>query len=207
MSALPTDGSADAGSPASTDPGSTVTDPGDPTDPVRPSTPADLAGFAPCAVPYVRVSVRAAGVASSHAGYLLTFASTGQIACRLSGYPAVTVLDAKGHPVRQATGTPAVTWVASGRARRSRCWSGLAETASALLEGEVIDLRGKASRPNRGADHPAEHQDPGPGQGPHDHLRRGADPSGGGRDQRQFALSAGSAAQPAGRSLAYEHAC
>jgi Protein of unknown function (DUF4232) len=138
-SALPTDSS--DGSDGTDDADASPSDPEQPSDPVRTSTPASAAGLADCGLPYLRVSVRPAVAHSRHASYLLTFTNTGQIACRLTGYPAVVVLSSAGQPVLRAnptpsgylggaSGTPATVVIATG------------QPASALLEGEQVDLRG-----------------------------------------------------------------
>ncbi|MFL6164158.1 MAG: DUF4232 domain-containing protein [Jatrophihabitantaceae bacterium] len=128
--------------------GSSSTDVENPTDLVRPSTPAAASsppstdGLANCALPYLRVTVRAAAARSSHAGYLVSFTNTGQIACQLTGYPSVAVLAANGQPAVRASPTPYgyLGGVPSGKPVTVLIATG--QQASALLEGEVIDING-----------------------------------------------------------------
>jgi uncharacterized protein DUF4232 len=117
-------------------------DPEQPSDPVRTSAPTSAAGLADCALPYLRVSVRPAVVRSAHAGYLLTFTNTGQIACRLAGYPAVAVLSSAGQPVLQANPTPS-GYLGGVHGSPTTVVIGTGQPASALLEGEQVDLRGE----------------------------------------------------------------
>jgi hypothetical protein len=133
-SALPTE---DDNSPS--DPESS--DPDQPSDPVRTSSPADPAALADCALPYLKVSVRPAVVRSAHASYLLTFTNTGQIACRLAGYPAVAVLSSAGQLVLRAIPTPN-GYLGGAWAEPVTVVIGTGQPASALLEGEQVDLRG-----------------------------------------------------------------
>lgn len=130
-SALPTD----ADSPSDT------SDPDQPSDPVRTSGTVERAGLADCALPYLRVSVRPAVVRSAHAGYLLTFTNTGQIACTMTGYPAVMVLSPAGQQVLRAIPTPN-GYLGGARAEPTTVVIGTGQPASALLEGEQVDLRG-----------------------------------------------------------------
>ena len=133
-SALPTDDS------SATDPNATGTDTEQPSDLVRPSSTAPV-GLANCALPYLRVSVRAAATRSAHASYLLTFTNTGQIACQLTGYPAVVVLSSAGRPVLRATATPS-GYLGGVRGKPATVLVAAGQPASALLEGEQIDLGG-----------------------------------------------------------------
>lgn len=130
-SALPSDDTSDPSSPE------------DPSDPVRPSTPASSAqsteGLAVCALPYLRVTVRPAAARAAHASYLLSFTNTGQIACTLAGYPAVAVLNSSGRQVLRANPTPS-GYLGGAPSRTVVIDSG--QPASALLEGEQIDLSG-----------------------------------------------------------------
>lgn len=133
-SALPSDDTSDLSSPASAE---------NPSDPVRPSIPASSAqsteGLAGCALPYLRVTARPAAARAAHASYLLSFTNTGQIACTLAGYPAVAVLNSSGHQVLRANPTPS-GYLGGAPSRTVVIDSG--QPASALLEGEQIDLSG-----------------------------------------------------------------
>ncbi|HEU5268785.1 MAG TPA: DUF4232 domain-containing protein [Jatrophihabitans sp.] len=141
-SAMPTDST-----------GGTATDPSGTASPsatqtsVPPSTPAPVrtvspgAGLAECALPYLRISVRPAAVRSAHASYLLTFTNTGQVACRMAGYPSVVVLNSAGRPVLRATPTPS-GYLGGVHGRPTTVLVGSDQPASALLEGEQIDLSG-----------------------------------------------------------------
>jgi hypothetical protein len=128
-SALPTDSSTDVENPS---------------DPVRPtvSSPESTSteGLAGCALPYLRVAVRPGPARSSHAGYLITFTNTGQIACTLTGYPTVMVLNSSGQQAGRATPTP--KGYLGGHGRPTTVVVGPGEPASALLEGELIDING-----------------------------------------------------------------
>jgi hypothetical protein len=129
-SALPTDSSTDVENPS---------------DPVRPSSsagapPRSTEGLAGCALPYLRVTVRPGPARSSHAGYVITFTNTGQIACTLTGYPAVTVLNSSGQQVVRAT--PTSKGYLGGHGRPGTVLIASGEPASALLEGEIIDING-----------------------------------------------------------------
>jgi len=117
------------------------TDPEQPSDPVRTSAPDSAAGLADCALPYLRISARPTAARSAHAGYLLTFVNTGQIACRLTGYPAVLVLSSAGQPVLRANPTPS-GYLGGASGTPATVVIGTGQPASALLEGEQVDLRG-----------------------------------------------------------------
>jgi hypothetical protein len=104
--------------------------------------------LAGCALPYLRVGVRPGPARSSHTGYLITFTNTGQIACTLTGYPAVLVLNSSGHPVVRATPTP--KGYLGGHDRPSTVLVAPGEPASALLEGELIDINGNRCSPQPG---------------------------------------------------------
>jgi len=99
------------------------------------------AGLANCSLPYLQVSVRPAATRNAHASYLLSFTNTGQIACRLAGYPAVTVLSSAGRPVLRASDTPS-GYLGGVHGRPITVLVGSDQPASALLEGEQIDLSG-----------------------------------------------------------------
>jgi hypothetical protein len=135
-SALPTDDT-ESGDPSSTAGAE------NPSDPVRPSTPASSApsteGLAACALPYLRVTARQATARAAHASYLLTFTNTGQIACIVAGYPAVAVLNSSGQQALRANPTPS-GYLGGAPVRTVVIDSG--QPASALLEGEQIDLSG-----------------------------------------------------------------
>ncbi|HTZ43236.1 MAG TPA: DUF4232 domain-containing protein [Jatrophihabitans sp.] len=107
------------------------------------SVSQDVSAFAPCAVPYVRVSARPAGARNAHAAYLIEFADTGQIACRLAGYPAVTVLDAHRRPLARAAAAPRGYLGGLRSGAPQPVLIGPGQRASALVEGEQIDLAGK----------------------------------------------------------------
>lgn len=133
-SALPTDDTSDL---------SSAVGPENPSDPVRPSTPASseqsTEGLAGCALPYLRVTVRPAAARAAHASYLISFTNTGQIACTLAGYPAVAVLNSSGQQALRANPTPS-GYLGGAPSRTVVIGSG--QPASALLEGEQIDLSG-----------------------------------------------------------------
>jgi len=97
-----------------------------------------------CALPYVRITATASRAASSHQGVVLQFTNTGQIACALTGYPAVAIVNSAGRVVKQAAHTPSgyLGGVRSGKVSTVYLLSG--QTASALLEGETIDINGSA---------------------------------------------------------------
>ena len=137
-SALPTDDST-AG-----DDGTTANPPDAPQpDPVRSSTGAVPAadGLAGCALPFLRVTVRPVAARHGHAGYLLSFTNTGQIACQLTGYPAVTVLSSAGRPVLRASPTPS-GYLGGVRGKPVTVLIASGQPASALLEGEQVDPSG-----------------------------------------------------------------
>ena len=144
-----TDGMSNDG--MSNDDGSSPSYSGKPSAP--PSTAAGSVpaadGLAGCALPYLRVTVRPAVARSAHAGYLLSFTNTGQIACRLTGYPTVMVLSSAGRPVLRANPTPS-GYLGGTRGRPATVLVGAGQPASALLEGEQIDLAGNRcpSRPS-----------------------------------------------------------
>lgn len=135
--------SADAGQPSNS---------GQPSDPIRTPSPAaaviPAAGLADCTLPYLQVSVRPAAARNAHASYLLTFTNTGQIACQLAGYPAVTVLSSAGRQVLRASPTPS-GYLGGTRGKPVVVVIATGQPASALLEGEQVDLRGERcpSRP------------------------------------------------------------
>ncbi len=132
-SALPTDDT-ESGDPSGTA-GSE-----NPSDPVRPSSSApSIEGLAACALPYLRVTARPAAARAAHASYLLTFTNTGQIACIVAGYPAVAVLNSSGQQALRANPTPS-GYLGGAPVRTVVIDSG--QPASALLEGEQIDLSG-----------------------------------------------------------------
>ena len=121
------------------------TDVENPSDPVRPSSPFSSPSSPPRAWPAVRCrtygcSVRPGPTRSSHASYLITFTNTGQIGCTLAGYPAVLVLNSSGRPVVRATPTP--KGYLGGHDRPTTVLVAPGEPASALLEGELIDING-----------------------------------------------------------------
>jgi len=156
-SALPSDSTDDSGlsyTGGSSD-SQSPSDVENPSDPLRPSSSAPISspqsadGLADCALPFLRVSVRPGPARSSHAGYLLSFTNTGQIACRLIGYPAVTVLNSSGQPVLRATATP-YGYLGGVRGKPRLVVIASGQAASALLEGGLIDLNGNRCRPQPG---------------------------------------------------------
>jgi hypothetical protein len=103
-------------------------------------------GLGTCRLPYLRVTARPGGARTSHAGYLLLFTNTGQVSCEVQGYPAVTVLDAAGRASARAghTASGYLGGVRSGRPVVPAFVLLPGGVASALLEGEVIDVTGAA---------------------------------------------------------------
>jgi Protein of unknown function (DUF4232) len=149
-SALPSDGTDSDGTDSDSTGGDStggLSDTVNPSDPIRPSTPgpantvASTDGLDDCALPYLRITVRPAVARSSHASYLLSFTNTGQIACQLTGYPAVTVLSSAGQPVLRATVTPN-GYLGGVRSKPGTVLIASGQPASALLEGELIDING-----------------------------------------------------------------
>jgi hypothetical protein len=98
-------------------------------------------GLAGCALPYLRVTVRPVARRGAHAGYLLSFTNTGQIACQLTGYPAVTVLNSAGRPVLRASPTPS-GYLGGVRGKPVTVLIASGQPAAALLEGEQVDPSG-----------------------------------------------------------------
>ena len=139
-SALPTDSTDATATDPSGSPSATQT-------PAPPSTPAPVrtvspgAGLAACALPYLKITVRPAAARNGHASYLLSFTNTGQIACRMAGYPSVVVLSSAGRPVLRASPTP-YGYLGGVHGRPTTALVGSDQPASALLEGEQIDLSG-----------------------------------------------------------------
>jgi hypothetical protein len=107
---------------------------------------APVTGLAGCGLPYLSVTAKPASGGDSHAGVVLTFANTGQIACQLQGYPGVAVLNASGQQVQQAARTPAgyLGGIRNGKPPFPTTVVGPGSVASALLEGEVVDVNGKS---------------------------------------------------------------
>jgi hypothetical protein len=117
--------------------------------PVQPPTSAPhssavnlpTAGLAACAPPYLTLAVRSGSSGASHAGYLLVFTNTGQIACAMTGYPGVAILDSKDRQIIHASRTP--NGYLGGLRGSKPPAIGLPPggTASALLEGLLFDPR------------------------------------------------------------------
>lgn len=133
-----TDGSTDVVTdPASSDSGfpSFVTTPPPTTSRPVPSKPP--VGLAPCNASSLRVVTRTVGAATTHAGYVISFSNTGQIACGMTGYPGVAILNSSGKPVVQAARTPSgyIGGVRNGKPPFPTAVLGAGQTASALLEG------------------------------------------------------------------------
>ncbi|HEX2902254.1 MAG TPA: DUF4232 domain-containing protein [Jatrophihabitans sp.] len=142
----PTDSPSDPGSAAATDApsasdstsipvGSTVTAP-------APNYTVPTAGLAACALPYLHVTARAASGGNAHAGVIIEFTNTGQIPCALGGYPNVAILDARGQQVKQAAHTPSGYLGGQRHGAPRAIGLGSGGSASALLEGEVVDVDG-----------------------------------------------------------------
>lgn len=136
-----TDSAIDTATPTITAPPSTT---------AQPSKTAPRSSFSPppgslaaCALPYLQVSVKHASGGDSHQGVILLFRNTGQIACAMTGYPGAALLNAQGKQVKQAARTPVgyLGGLRSGKPTTVPLYSG--QTASALLEGEVVDINGK----------------------------------------------------------------
>ncbi|HJQ03340.1 MAG TPA: DUF4232 domain-containing protein [Jatrophihabitans sp.] len=137
-------------------------DPLDPTDLVGPPSPSGFvtgqprtsaaqpstvspppAGLLACGPPYLRLAVRSAGSGLSHAGYVLLFTNTGQIACTMTGYPTLTILDGQDRPVVRASPTPSgyLGGLRNPKPPFPTAVLGPGGTASALLEGLLFDSR------------------------------------------------------------------
>ena len=116
---------------------------------MTPSRTAPRSTFSPppgslaaCALPYVRITVKPASGGDSHAGEIILFTNTGQIACALTGYPGVAILNAKGQQVKQAARTPSGYLGGLRKGKPTTIALGPGVAASALLEGEVVDVNG-----------------------------------------------------------------
>ncbi len=98
-----------------------------------------------CTAQSLRVSGSAASGGDSHAGLVLLFTNTGQIACSMAGYPGLAILNAAGKQVIQARRTPSgyLGGIRSGKPPFAAVLLQAGGTASALLEGQVVDDAGK----------------------------------------------------------------
>ena len=157
----------------------------------RPPPPPPGA-LAACALPYVAITAKRASGGDSHQGVILLFRNTGQIACALTGYPGAALVNAKGQQVKQAARTPSgyLGGLRKGKPTTIALYSGA--TASALLEGEVVDINGKtcATTPSISG-HATELDHLGQARGIHHDVRRNPDPSRRPRDLRQQPVSLG----------------
>ena len=124
------------------------------TSPAQPSTGSvPPAGLLACGPPYLRLTERSAHGGLSHAGYVLLFTNTGQIACSMTGYPRLAILDGKDRQVIQATPTPSGYLGGLHNPKPPFPTAVLAAggTASALLEGLVFDSRSSKGCPTEHA--------------------------------------------------------
>ena len=145
--------------------------------------------------------MRPAVARSSHASYLLSFTNTGQIACQLTGYPAVTVLSSGGQPVLRAMATPN-GYLGGVRSKPGTVLIASGQPASALLEGELIDINGNRCPRRPGlAITPPDSTLPARIPVRHRDLRRGAGPSGGRRKHRQLRADRPAVARTSGVAL------
>jgi hypothetical protein len=99
------------------------------------------AGLAACAPPYLTLAVHSGSSGASHAGYLLVFTNTGQIACAMTGYPGVAILDSKDRQIIQASRTPNGYLGGLRGSKPPAIGLPAGGTASALLEGLLFDPR------------------------------------------------------------------
>jgi hypothetical protein len=149
-SPLPSTDPASASDTASTEDSATTSEPSTSsfvtvqprTSQARPSTiSVPAAGLAPCAPPYLKLTAGRATSGSGHAGYVLIFTNTGQIACAMTGYPAVAILDARDRQIIKAARTPNGYLGGLRHPKPALPATGLGPggVASALLEGMVFD--------------------------------------------------------------------
>jgi len=99
------------------------------------------AGLAACAPPYLTLAVHGGSSGASHAGYVLEFTNTGQIACAMTGYPGVAILDSKDRQIIQASRTPHGYLGGLRGSKPPAVGLPAGGTASALLEGLLFDPR------------------------------------------------------------------
>jgi hypothetical protein len=101
------------------------------------------AGMLACAPPYLRLTERSVHGGLSHAGYVLLFTNTGQIACWMTGYPRLAILDGRDRQIIQAIPTPRgyLGGLRNPKPPFPAAVLAAGETASALLEGLVVDSR------------------------------------------------------------------
>lgn len=152
-----TDPASDAGSATDTDSATdtatdtdTATESSTPTPTPTPTRTAPRTTYSPppgsvsgCALPYAQVTAKTGPAGASHQSVVILFRNTGQIACALTGYPNVAVTSASGAAVKQAAHTPKgyLGGLRSGQPQTVYLNSG--ESASALLEGETVDVNGR----------------------------------------------------------------
>lgn len=127
-----------------------------PTPTVAPTTKAPVSNKPPvinsvCTPPYLKVTEKGTSGGDSHIGYLLIYTNTGQIACSMTGYPGLAILDSAGKQITQASRTPSgyLGGIRNGKPPFPTVLLNAGASASALLEGEVVDSTGKTcpSRP------------------------------------------------------------
>lgn len=109
------------------------------------------AGLAACAPPYLTLAVHSGSSGASHAGYVLVFTNTGQIACAMTGYPGVAILDSKDRQIIQASRTPNGYLGGLRGTKPPAIGLPAGGTASALLEGLLFDPRTSGGCPTERA--------------------------------------------------------
>lgn len=137
--------------PADTDTASASDTPSDtvePSDPVRSSKPAASKptsrppiGLAACAAPSLRAVARTAGAATSHEGQIIVYTNGGQIACAMTGYPGLAIVNSAGKQLIQAGRTPSgyLGGIRNGKPPFPTVVLNAGQSASALLEGLAFD--------------------------------------------------------------------
>ncbi|MDQ2837125.1 MAG: DUF4232 domain-containing protein [Actinomycetota bacterium] len=145
----PTDSATDTATDTTTDTSTA------PTPTVAPTTKAPVSRppvtSSVCAPPYLKVIEKGTSGGDSHIGYLLIYTNTGQIACSMTGYPGLAILDSAGKQITQAARTPSgyLGGIRHGKPPFPTVLLNAGDSASALLEGVVVDSTGKTcpSRP------------------------------------------------------------
>jgi hypothetical protein len=100
---------------------------------------------AACTAQSLRITGSAASGGDSHAGLVIVYTNTGQISCSMTGYPGLAILNAAGKQIIQAARTPSgyLGGIRKGKPPFATVLLDAGGSASALVEGQVVDNTGK----------------------------------------------------------------
>jgi hypothetical protein len=117
-----------------------------PTKVTKPPVSSPPVTAAACTAQSLRITGSAASGGDSHAGLVIVYTNTGQISCSMTGYPGLAILNAAGKQIIQAARTPSgyLGGIRNGKPPFATVPLDAGGSASALVEGQVVDNTGKA---------------------------------------------------------------